>query len=116
MSNLGLEKLNCEFDNLTPLDARNSLLVVTKNRKSTIVQFDFGPLRQPQTKPDLRPCLSRTSSQESRHGLVHSAAEMGHKQDHSRSLSRDLTTESPHPLANRQPTLPDVATWPKTAP
>lgn len=119
-----IEKLNRDLDNLTPLDARNSLLMDP---------VDYRDIKDPHTKgyplsaydsrtsvdalrtpyrdetPPPRPKWAR---EESADHLVSSAASMG--RTHHRSPSPDSFASSP-PLAGRQPTVPDMGSYPGRA-
>ncbi len=109
------EKINRDFDDLTPLDARNSLLIDPMDYKdvktlqgksypmSTYSRRSSSPLPpyRDETPPPRRPRGARDSSE----NLVGSAAKMGHS--HNRSTSRDSEGLSPPPV-NRQPTVPNM--------
>ncbi|KAI4186366.1 MAG: hypothetical protein LQ346_005696 [Caloplaca aetnensis] len=113
--NIPPEKLNRDLDNLTPLDARNSLLMDP---------IDYKDAKQPQARGyPMSTHSSRTSydaarpyrdetppprawgRQESSENLVSSAASFGHR--HQRSRSRESDGISPPPLS-RGPTVPDL--------
>ena len=107
------EKINRDLDDLTPLDARNSLLIdpmeykdvknfqgksyplSTYSRRSS---SPFTPYRD-ETPPPRRARGIRDSSE----NLVSSAAKMGHR----RSISRESDGVSPPPI-DRQPTVPNM--------
>ncbi|MCJ1295798.1 hypothetical protein MMC34_007362 [Xylographa carneopallida] len=101
------EKLNREFDNLTPLDARNSLLIDPSHGKSSAPGYAMGPY-QGSKRYDPVPNSTgpgRWGPGESVDHLVPSAADMGYSYDQSDNQdSRAVDAES---LA-RQPTVPDV--------
>ena len=102
------EKLNREFDNLTPLDARNSLLIGPVDSKGPSPGYAMGPYnsRNPYT-PVPNPA-SRFGARDSSDALVDSAADIGESTSHARSFSRDQEPYDTFPLATRQPTLPSV--------
>jgi hypothetical protein len=87
------EKLNRDLDNLTPLDARNSLLMdpidASKRRRS-----GYDPVPPVDTAYHGR----NGSSVEVRQGLLSDAASMG-----SRTVNRSVS-----PPASRAPRLPDI--------
>ncbi|KAK4693955.1 hypothetical protein P7C71_g3539, partial [Lecanoromycetidae sp. Uapishka_2] len=110
------EKINRDLDDLTPLDARNSLLIDpvdytdTKNPQvkayplSTYTRRTSSPMtpyRDTETPPPRR----ARGMNESTENLVSSASSMGHR--HNRSTSRESDGLSP-PRAGRQPTVPDM--------
>ena len=107
-TNLTTEKLNREFDDLTPLDARNSLLIDPGDRKAQSSGLNFGSFSSKNPYAPIRDLGTRHPSRDSSDGLVISAAEMGQAGAHSRSASREHKEGDAIPLANRQPTLPDV--------
>ena len=126
LTDISLEKLNRDLDNLTPLDARNSLLmdpVDYRNAKDPPVKgyplsaYDsrtsldvVRPYRDETSPPrSARPAWGR---KESADALVSSAASMGH--GHYRSVSRD-SFQSCSPPATRQPTVPDMTSYPGRA-
>ncbi|KAL8943308.1 MAG: hypothetical protein Q9216_001151 [Gyalolechia sp. 2 TL-2023] len=108
------EKLNRDLDNLTPLDARNSLLMDPVDYKdvknpqargyamstySSRTSYDAaGPYRDETPPP--RPWGRRESTE----NLVSSAASLGHNRE--RSISRGSGVTSPPPLT-RGPAVPD---------
>ena len=120
------EKLNRDLDNLTPLDARNSLLMDP---------VDYSDIKDPQRKgyplsaydsrtsvdalrtpyrdetPSVRPGWSRVRSEESTDYLVSSAASMGggHRRNSSDSFG------SSAPPVGRQPTVPNMGALPGRA-
>ena len=101
------EKLRGEMDTLTPLHARNSLLmepnlksVVTSNAEPVPPSPDNQPPKYVNfsfMKTRLRPSFERASS---RDGLIASAADMG------RSEVDPSPTRTPSP--DREPRLPDL--------
>jgi hypothetical protein len=117
------EKFNRDLDNLTPLDARNSLLMEPMAQHNTAYKGAavpaVGPFTDSKGRYDpVRPAspthtdtsgftrAPRFQREESRDNLVSSAASMGHR-DRSASMGgrdRSLST-SP---SNRQPRLPDL--------
>ena len=109
------EKLNREFDDLTPLDSRNSLLINPADHKGSS-QADTGyamgtykggkryeplPLYSNQASNS-----SRWGPRESSENLVASAASLGQQDDP--SMRRGSDGSSVGTLPSRQPTLPDV--------
>lgn len=86
------EKRNREFDNLTPLDARNSLLVNTKD--NAISGYPMGPYKGRKTYEPVPTVRARSDSNDSDH-LIPSAASISYH----RSPSRDA----------RQPRLPNIS-------
>ncbi|MCJ1477853.1 hypothetical protein MMC13_006526 [Lambiella insularis] len=102
------EKLNREFDNLTPLDARNSLLINPPDDKSSIPGYPMSPYRGARRYEPVpsttRP--GRWGRQESSDHLVPSAAGMGHSYD--RSPSQESRAYDAQSLSSGQPTVPDV--------
>lgn len=126
LANVVLEKLNRDLDNLTPLDARNSLLMDPVDykdlRKADAKGFPLSaydsrtsldhtqPYRDGTPPPRSgRPAWGR---QESTDPLVSSGASMGH--DRYRSASRD-SFQSGSPPDARQPTVPDMRSLPGSA-
>lgn len=106
-SNARTEKLNRDLDNLTPLDARNSLLMEPTQYKSGAREISnynapgpYEPYRDQPTK------FERFGPRESQENLVASSASMG--QQHSRSISRESGGRSLSGSASRQPTLPQI--------
>ncbi|KAI9675613.1 MAG: hypothetical protein M1817_000979 [Caeruleum heppii] len=125
-NNPAAEKLNRDLDNLTPLDARNSLLMdpstfhASPNKGPMVsehpLQPPFGsnakaPLgyRPVATRRDSTPMgRPRFGSRDSTDHLVTSAASMGGHR-HERSLSPpSISPYGSPPPASRQPTLPNV--------
>ena len=117
-SNRLTEKFNRDLDNLTPLDARNSLLMDPADYKdvkdpqvrgypmstySTRTSYDAGRPYRDETPPP-RPWGRRESTE----NLVSSAASLGHR--HERSNSRESGVTSPPPLS-RGPTVPDFGDY-----
>lgn len=126
------EKMNRDLDNLTPLDARNSLLVDPtllteyKGANAQVSEYQKAPLvsaNLPATttnKARYDPVPKRSSSpwafenersgrpeltrDESQHGLVNNAASMGSR-DRSYSVASDRSYSPP---ATRHPRLPDL--------
>jgi len=102
------EKLNREVDNLTPLDARNSLLMEPTSYKGgarEVTNFNapgpYEPYRDAPTD------FTRFGPRDSEDNLISSAASMGHQ--HTRSTSRGSEGTSPPPqVRERQPTLPQL--------
>ncbi|KAF2240787.1 TRP-domain-containing protein [Trematosphaeria pertusa] len=94
-----------DLDNLTPLDARNSLLMDPQEYKRSSIPAPFGqrgyepvPLtEQPTAYQGARPF------REGQEHLLSDAASFGHS--HARSVSRD---RSPSPPSSRAPRLPEV--------
>lgn len=118
------EKLNRDLDNLTPLDARNSLLMDpvdykdVKDAKGFPLTAYAGRSSVDVLRPyrdELSPPASRGrpgyKREESTDHLVSSAASMGHY----RSVSRDSFQSNTPPAAARQPTVPDVYSYPGRA-
>ena len=118
------EKLNRDLDNLTPLDARNSLLMDPVDYKDLKDQHAKGyplsaydsrtsvdALRTPY-RDETPPPRPKWAREESADRLVSSAASMGH--DHHRSVSPDSYVSSPS-AAGRQPTVPDMGSYPGRA-
>ena len=114
LANNFTEKIQRDLDNLTPLDARNSLLMdpvghrdlkaphVTGYPMSTYgnrSSYDSSQPYRDQTPPPRGWREARESSE----NLVSSAASIGHR--HHRSSSRDSEGASPMPMA-RRPTVP----------
>ena len=107
------EKLNRDLDNLTPLDARNSLLMDPAEYKDAkapqVRSYPMSNYSGRSSSEVLRPYRDQTpprrwTRRESSENLVSSAASIGH---HQRSDSRDSDRVSPPPMA-RQPTVPSV--------
>ncbi|KAL8840928.1 MAG: hypothetical protein Q9170_001121 [Blastenia crenularia] len=112
-----VEKLNRDLDNLTPLDARNSLLMDPaeyKDAKNPQARGYPMSTYSNQTSYDaVRPYRDETPpprpwGRESTENLVNSAASLGRR--HERSTSRDSGVASPPPLT-RGPTVPDVGDY-----
>ena len=110
------EKVNREIDNLTPLDARNSLLMDPADyHDHKGPRVDGYPMSTYKSRTDsepARPYRDETppprpwgGRRESTENLVASAASIGH--GHARSTSRGSDGTSPPPVG-RQPTVPDV--------
>jgi len=116
------DKINRDLDDLTPLDARNSLLIDPMEYKdvktldgkscpmSTYGRRSSSPIApyRDETPPPGRARYARDSSE----NLVGSAAKIGHS--HNRSTSRESDGMSPSPV-NRQPTVPDMGYRPGQA-
>jgi hypothetical protein len=111
------EKLNRDLDNLTPLDARNSLLMDPTEYKHTSMRgpmvsasplkggYDPVPLSEQQTGFPNRPRFPS----EGQEGLLSDAASIAGR--HERSVSHDRSgshDRSVSPPQNRAPRLPDV--------
>ncbi|KAL8694281.1 MAG: hypothetical protein Q9218_001049 [Villophora microphyllina] len=106
------EKLNRDLDNLTPLDARNSLLMDPAEYKDAKNPHVRGyPMSTyssrtsydaPRSYRDETPPPRTWGRRESTENLVNSAASLGHR--HERSRSRDSFGASPPPIM-REPTL-----------
>lgn len=109
--------MNRDLDNLTPLDARNSLLMDHSERKAThlkaplvsdyptstvssLTSYDRLPAYRDHTPPP-----RRFGPRESTETLVNSAASIGER--HHRNTSRESDGVSPPPIA-RQPTVPNM--------
>ncbi|KAL8727312.1 MAG: hypothetical protein Q9166_006143 [cf. Caloplaca sp. 2 TL-2023] len=112
------EKANGDLDNLTPLDARNSLLMDPADYRDA-KNPDVGgyPMRTYSSRTSydaVRPYRDETppprpwGRRESSENLVSSAASIGHR--HERSISRGSDDASPLPQA-RQPTVPDFGDY-----
>ena len=99
-----IEKLNREFDNLTPLDARNSLLIAPVDRKDTSPGYAMGPYNNRSPYAPVPNPSMRGSSE----GLVSHAGAMGESGLATRRISDDHDLEDTGPLASRQPTFPNV--------
>ncbi|KAL9611961.1 MAG: hypothetical protein Q9167_003401 [Letrouitia subvulpina] len=108
------EKLNRDLDNLTPLDARNSLLMDPAEYKDVknpqVKAYPMSTYSGRNSDDVMRPYRDETPSrswgrQESSENLISSAASLGHR--HQRSSSRESEGVSPPPMA-RQPTVPNV--------
>ena len=108
------ERLNRDFDDLTPLDARNSLLIDPTEYKdvknpqaksyplstySSRRSYDMVQPYRDETPPPRRP----RGADESSENLVRSAADMGH--DRSASQESDVVNS---PSTRRQPTIPNM--------
>jgi hypothetical protein len=114
-TNTPIEKINRDLDDLTPLDARNSLLIDpidytdTKNPSAKAYPLSTYTRRTSSTMAPYRdetPPPRRTRGMnESTENLVSSASSMGHR--HNRSTSRESDGLSPPPVG-RQPTVPDM--------
>ncbi|KAI4201680.1 MAG: hypothetical protein LQ348_001613 [Seirophora lacunosa] len=109
------EKANRDLDNLTPLDARNSLLMDPadyKDAKNPQVRgYPLSTYSSRTSYDAVRPYRDETPPPrpwgrcESSENLVSSAASLGHR--HERSFSRESDETSPPPLS-RGPTIPDL--------
>lgn len=107
-SDTGTEKLNREFDNLTPLDARNSLLIGSIDQKGSGAGYAMGPYKGGSAYTPVANPGSYHGRSDSSEGLMVSAAGMARGHSHSRSTSREHEPFDAIPLAARQPTLPNV--------
>ena len=110
-----IEKINRDLDDLTPLDARNSLLIDPMEYKdvktlqgksypmSTYSRRSSSPIQpyRDETPPPRRARAPNDSSE----NLVGSAAKMG--RSHDRSTSRESGHFHPS-LSEREPTVPDM--------
>ncbi|KAI9859053.1 MAG: hypothetical protein M1813_007181 [Trichoglossum hirsutum] len=99
------EKLNRDLDALTPLDARNSLLMdptqYPESKRSLLSSNEPAhPYRDASPMPQ-----GRRAMRESADNLVASAASM--PQSHGRNISNESFGGSPPPM-NRQPTVPNL--------
>lgn len=97
-----LEKARA-LDNLTPLDARNSLLMDPTEYKGAAAHTPYRNSRGYESVP-----LSEqptTYSDRTQQHLLADAASVGRSYSHDSSMSRD-TAQSPPP--NRMPRLPEV--------
>lgn len=121
------EKLNRDLDNLTPLDARNSLLMDpvdyrdikdSQTKGYPLSAYDsrtsVDALRPPyrDETPSARPGWSRVRSEESTDYLVSSAASMGGR-GHRRKSSDSFGSSVPS--IGRQPTVPNMGALPGRA-
>ncbi|CAD6580323.1 MAG: hypothetical protein ASARMPREDX12_009518 [Alectoria sarmentosa] len=110
------ERINRDLDDLTPLDARNSLLIDPTDYKdiknpqpksyplstySSRRSYDTVRPYRDETPPPRRP----RGADESSENLVSSAADMGY--GHDRNASRE-SDNARFPSATRQPTIPNV--------
>ena len=110
------ERFNRDLDDLTPLDARNSLLIDPTEYKdvknpqgksyplstySSRRSYDTVQPYRDETPPPRRP----RGADESSENLVNSAAEMGYGHDRSASGESDVVNS---PSARRQPTIPNM--------
>ncbi|KAI9812627.1 MAG: hypothetical protein M1827_004616 [Pycnora praestabilis] len=108
------EKFNRDLDNLTPLDARNSLLIDPSEYKDSmlkaplVLEHPLGPSNGGHSNTSFRnqpPRRPRIQQRESAEPLVGAAAV--HGQNHERSFSDESDDRSRSPLG-RQPTVPDL--------
>ena len=109
------ERINRDLDDLTPLDARNSLLidptdykdVKNPQAKSYPLSIYSGRRSYDSVQPyrDETPPPRRPRGAESSEDLVSSAADMGYGYD--RSVSRGNSGAS-SPSARREPTIPHL--------
>ena len=109
------ERFNRDLDDLTPLDARNSLLIDpteykdVKNPQGKSYPLSTYSSRRSydtvQPYRDETPPPRRRGADESSENLVNSAAEMGYGHDRSASGESDVVNS---PLAKRQPTIPNM--------
>ncbi|KAL9070930.1 MAG: hypothetical protein Q9161_004572 [Pseudevernia consocians] len=110
------ERINRDLDDLTPLDARNSLLIDPTDYKdvknpqaksyplstySSRRSYDTARPYRDETPPPRRP----RGAEESSENLVSSAADMGYGHDWSVSRESDGASS---PSARRQPTIPNM--------
>ncbi|KAI9836827.1 MAG: hypothetical protein M1819_000992 [Sarea resinae] len=112
------EKRQRDLDDLTPLDARNSLLMDPGDykgldSKQPLVSVDNvgiakGGYDAVPPYRDYTPAGRRFGPRESSENLVDSAAVMGH--GHERSISRGSGSRSPSP-EHMAPTVPDVGAY-----
>ena len=104
-SNHEVEKLNREFDNLTPLDARNSLLIDPSDSK--LPGYPMGPYGGSRSYAPVAEAVGtgpgRWGPRDSSDNLVRSAAGMGHTRDPSED-GYDYAAS----LNGRQPTIPNL--------
>ena len=115
-TNICTEKLNRDFDDLTPLDARNSLLIDPINYKDVkTVQSKSYPMStynrrssspMPPYRDETPPPQRSRGIRDSTENLVGSAARMG--RNHDRSRSRESDGLSPPPM-DRRPTVPNIS-------
>ena len=108
IANESIEKLNREFDNLTPLDARNSLLIGPLDSKGSSAGYAMGPYNGRSAYTPVPNPTSRFGARDSTDALVDSAANMGRSPSHARNYSLEQEHYDAIPLATRQPTLPSV--------
>ena len=109
------EKINRDLDDLTPLDARNSLLIDpmeyrdVKTLQGKSYAMSTYSRRSSSTLPPYRdettPPRKQRGDRESSENLVGSAARMGHS--YHRSASRESDSRSPPPM-ERQPMVPNM--------
>lgn len=109
------ERINRDLDDLTPLDARNSLLINPTDYKDVKNPQNFPLSSYPSRRSDdtVQPYRDETpppsrrprGAGESSETLVDAAADMGY--GHDRSVSRRSEGAS-SPFAMRQPTVPDM--------
>lgn len=116
MTDDSTEKINRDLDDLTPLDARNSLLIDPMDYKD-VKNFDaksypmgaYSGRRSSSPMPPYRdetpPPRQNRGARDSSENLVGSAAKMGYS--HERSTSRDSDGLSPPPVG-REPTIPNL--------
>ncbi|KAL9595824.1 MAG: hypothetical protein Q9219_006201 [cf. Caloplaca sp. 3 TL-2023] len=112
------EKLNRDLDNLTPLDARNSLLMDPADYKDSknpqARGFPMGTYSSRTSYDAVVPYRDETSPprpwgrRESIENLVSSAASLGHR--HERSMSRGSEVTSPPPVTS-DPTVPEFGDY-----
>ena len=110
------ERFNRDLDDLTPLDARNSLLIDPTEYKdvknpqgksyplstySSRRSYDTVQPYRDETPPPRRP----RGADESSENLVNSAAEMGYGHDRSASGESDAVNS---PSTRRQPKIPNM--------
>ena len=97
------EKLNREFDNLTPLDARNSLLIGPLDQKVSTTGYAMGPYNG---KGPYAP-VPNPGNRDSSDALVNYAADMGESYSSTRQ-NHPSEREADNALAGRQPAFPIV--------
>ena len=116
LTDIAIERINRDLDDLTPLDARNSLLIDPTDYKdvknpqaksyplstySSRKSYDTVQPYRDETPPPRRPQGAHESSE----NLVSSAADMGYK--HDRSVSRESDGASSR-STRWQPTIPNL--------
>jgi hypothetical protein len=97
------EKLNREFDNLTPLDARNSLLIGPLDQKAP-TGYPIAPYSGRRSYVP----VPNPAARDSREVLIDSAADMGEHNIHAIGDPRERFSDDVQPLSGRQPTFPMV--------
>lgn len=110
------ERINRDLDDLTPLDARNSLLIdpteYTDVKNPQAKSYPMSAYSSRRSYDTVQPYRDETppprhprGADESSENLVSSAADMGYGQDRTVSRGRDGASS---PSARRQPTLPNM--------